>query len=197
MKSSPSTQSNTKKALLVFVPLSSSATAFLVPSSVSMLQRSSILMPSPCSSLRSLPDFNSLLLTDGLSAATYVNSQSSDIEAIPGALSTLRTFFVVIAAAIFGITALVYLTAAFLVPKAAQQLEEDTKRLRPDLWDEYQAKLNEGESMVNRPDLLQELGNKMQPIIVADFERSAEQKYGKKEKDEIDVTVDNSDSGNQ
>jgi hypothetical protein len=48
-----------------------------------------------------------------------------------GALSTLRTFFIVLTAAIFGVTALAYLTAAFLVPKAAEQLEQDTKRLRP------------------------------------------------------------------
>jgi hypothetical protein len=97
---------------------------------------------------------------------------------VPGALSTLRTFFIVLTAAIFGITALAYLTAAFLVPKAAEQLEQDTKRLRPGLWEEYESKLNEGESMVNRPDLLQELGNIMQPIIVQDYEKEAAIKFG-------------------
>lgn len=32
--------------------------------------------------------------------------------------------------------------------------------------------------MVDRPDLLQELGNLMQPIIVREYEREAEEKFG-------------------
>ena len=126
---------------------------------------------------RALPDlasFSSMMISDGLSAATYIKPDAE----VSGALSTLRTFFIVITAAIFGLTALAYLTAAFLVPKAAEQLEEDTKRLRPGLWEEYEAKLGEGESMVNRPDLLQELGNIMQPIIVENYEKEAAMKFG-------------------
>lgn len=61
---------------------------------------------------------------------------------------------------------------------AAAELEKDTKRLRPGLWEEYEAKLEEGETMVNRPDLLQELGNIMQPIIVKDYEVEADKKFG-------------------
>lgn len=44
------------------------------------------------------------------------------------------------------------------------------------LWEEYEAKLEEGETMATRPDLLQELGNIMQPIIIEDFEKSANAK---------------------
>lgn len=44
------------------------------------------------------------------------------------------------------------------------------------LWEEYEAKLEEGETMATRPDLLQELGNIMQPIIIKDFEESANAK---------------------
>jgi hypothetical protein len=129
---------------------------------------------SPAGNLKALPTFNSFSIADGLSAATYMQPDAE----VSGALSTLRTFFIVLTAAIFGITALAYLTAAFLVPKAAEQLEQDTKRLRPGLWEEYESKLNEGESMVNRPDLLQELGNIMQPIIVQDYEKEAAIKFG-------------------
>lgn len=57
--------------------------------------------------------------------------------------------------------------------KAAEQLEKETKELRPDLWDEYQAKLGEGETMATRPDLLQELGNIMQPLLVEKEARMA------------------------
>ena len=67
---------------------------------------------------------------------------------------------------------------------AAAQLEVDTKRLRPGLWEEFEEKLGEGETMATRPDLLQELGNTMQPIIIKDFEDSANAK------DVVDVESD-------
>ena len=147
------------------------------------LQTNAFVVPTPAITKmsptvnRALPDFasfSSMMISDGLSAATYIKPDAE----VSGALSTLRTFFIVLTAAIFGLTAIAYLTAAFLVPKAAEQLEEDTKRLRPGLWEEYEAKLNEGESMVNRPDLLQELGNIMQPIIVENYEKEAALKFG-------------------
>lgn len=133
---------------------------------------------STATSLRGLPSLTSFSVADGLSAATYI-----DKPEISGALSTLRTFFIVLTASVFGITALAYLTAAFLVPKAAEQLEQDTKKLRPGLWEEYETKLNEGEAMVNRPDLLQELGNIMQPIIMEQYEKEAGIKLGETESD--------------
>ena len=93
------------------------------------------------------PDFaSSFSIADGVSAATYIKPDAE----ISGALSNLRIFFVVIAAAIFGLTAIAYLTAAVIVPKAAQQLEEDTKKLRPGLWEEYEAKLQEGKLSVGQ-----------------------------------------------
>ena len=100
--------------------------------------------------MKAIPEFsNPFLLADGLSAATYMGGVNDDLSAASGALSTLRNFFIVGTAAIFGITAIVYLTAAFLVPKAAEQLERDTRRLNPGLWLEYEQKLEPGESMVN------------------------------------------------
>jgi len=151
------------------------------------------------SSLNALPEFPSLLLSDGLSAATYMNTQAPQTtqdftNAMSeggggGALGALRTFFVVITAAVFGLSALVYLTAAFIVPKAAEQLERDTKRLRPGLWEEYTAKLEDGQTMANRPDLLQELGNIMQPIIAKDYEdQYNQQQVGNKANDATATT---------
>mmetsp|Transcript_1019 Transcript_1019/g.2137 ORF Transcript_1019/g.2137 Transcript_1019/m.2137 type:complete len:190 (-) Transcript_1019:190-759(-) len=136
-------------------------------------------------SLSALPEFNPFLLADGLSAATRYGGSGFDNDvfadpAVTSALSTLRTFFIVLTAAAFGLTALAYITAAFIVPKAAEQLENDTKRLRPGLWEEYEAKLEDNQTMANRPDLLQELGNIMQPIITAEYERQAEEKFGPK-----------------
>mmetsp|Transcript_37608 Transcript_37608/g.80233 ORF Transcript_37608/g.80233 Transcript_37608/m.80233 type:complete len:206 (+) Transcript_37608:64-681(+) len=141
-------------------------------------------------SLNALPEANPFLLVDGLSAATYMGVVDSNVSSLSGPLSALRTFFIVIAASIFGITAIVYLTAAFLVPKAAEELERDTKRLRPGLWEEYEAKLEDGESMVNRPDLLQELGNVMQPIILKGYENEAAAKFDGKDTKGADSTME-------
>ena len=107
-------------------------------------------------SLSALQEFNPFLLADGLSAATRYGGSGFDNDvfadpAVTSALSTLRTFFIVLTAAAFGLTALAYITAAFIVPKAAEQLENDTKRLRPGLWEEYEAKLEDNQTMANRP----------------------------------------------
>ena len=155
------------------------------------------------SSLKALPEFlpnNPFVLSDGLSASTYMNSQqaadivtqdefNSAMAVSGGGLSALRTFFIVITAAVFGLAGLTYITAAFIVPKAAEQLERDTKRLRPGLWEEYIAKLEEGETMANRPDLLQELGNIMQPIIAKDYEDEAERRFPRTSKTTKDDTI--------
>lgn len=113
----------------------------------------------------SLP--STLLLSDGMSAAAMDPS---------GSLSGLRTFFIVVGAVVVGFVLLATFTAAFVVPKAAEQLESDTKRLRPGLWEDFEARLGEGEMMVARPDLLQELGDIMKPVIVADYEAKANEK---------------------
>ncbi|KAL7548670.1 hypothetical protein ACHAWF_011940 [Thalassiosira exigua] len=171
-------RSTSAAAALAFpvLAVASCAHAFITP--LQQLQPQLQRRVSPVS-LNALPEFNPLLLADGLSAATYMGGGGSDdLSSLSGTLSTLRTFFIVLTGTIFGITAIAYLTAAFLVPRAAEQLERDTKRLRPGLWEEYESKLEEGESMVTRPDLLQELGNIMQPIIVEDYEREAEMKFG-------------------
>lgn len=54
---------------------------------------------------------------------------------------------------------LAFLSANWLIPQAARQLEDNCRKDFPDLWSEYEAKLEPGESLVNRPDLIQELGN--------------------------------------
>jgi hypothetical protein len=65
----------------------------------------------------------------------------------------------------FGVTAVVflfagltYIAAAVLVPAGAQQLEIECTAIIPDTWNEYLGKLEEGQEMKNRPDLMFELG---------------------------------------
>jgi hypothetical protein len=54
---------------------------------------------------------------------------------------------------------LAFLSANWLIPMAAKQLEDNCRKDFPELWSEYEAKLEPGESLVTRPDLIQELGD--------------------------------------
>lgn len=166
------TRSADKAAILLLfsMTLMARVTAFISP-----LQRAH---HRTATSLTALPAVDSFLLADGLSAATRLGvAGNGDFSSLAGPLSSLRTFFIVLTASGFGLTALAYLTAVVIVPRAAEQLERDTRRLRPGLWEDYEAKLEDGENMVMRPDLLQELGNVMQPIIFEDYEKEAAIKF--------------------
>jgi hypothetical protein len=79
----------------------------------------------------------------------------------------LRTVLVVITAGLFLLAGLTYLAGGILIPAAAKELEKECKELAPELWDEYMAKLGEGETIDKRPDLMQELGEKLNPIMDA------------------------------
>jgi hypothetical protein len=76
---------------------------------------------------------------------------------------------------VFGFfAALTYLTVNVLMPQAAQQVQEQILELDPSLWDAYQQKLRPGESMAQRPDLIQELGQKVLELQQQQFEQRAE-----------------------
>ena len=65
-----------------------------------------------------------------------------------------------IAWAIF-LFSVVNIAADMLIPAATKLLEKEVKDLEPGLWEEYEARLNEGETMGQRLDLLQELTKKL------------------------------------
>jgi len=148
-----------------------------------------VFLENPNTKLNMIPNNGFSTVDDFLSASTSL-VLSDDAQAVAQANSALegvRTFFIIITAVVFGLAGLTFVTAAFIVPQAASRLEEDTKRIKPGLWEEYEAKLLEGETMAQRPDLLQELGNIMQPLIIADFEESADAKGSvKKDKNIVD-----------
>ena len=77
----------------------------------------------------------------------------------------IRNVLVGLTAIIFLLAGLTYVYASYIIPEAAKQLEKETKELAPQLWQEYEAKLEEGEVLAMRPELMQELGAKMQPYI--------------------------------
>lgn len=82
----------------------------------------------------------------------------------------LRNMSIGIIGVVAVIAAIATFFAGFLIPQAAAQLEQQVKDYSPDLWNEYQAKLELGETLAMRPDLMQELGTKMQQANLADFD---------------------------
>lgn len=111
---------------------------------------------------------NSLLLSDN--AEDFLRTTSSAPSSVLAGIQNVAT---VVVSIVFAFAGLSFLVAAFVVPAAAKQLEDETRKIRPNLWEEYEAKLGEGESMAQRPDLLQELGNIMQPLIIANNKAEA------------------------
>ncbi|GKY96700.1 hypothetical protein MPSEU_000629500 [Mayamaea pseudoterrestris] len=90
-------------------------------------------------------------------------------------------------------TLLTYVTVNVLMPAAAKQVEELTKENDPELWNEYMRKLGPGETMATRPDLVQELGQKMVQLQSQQLQR-AEERAKASERGEPEVLVDNDGS---
>jgi hypothetical protein len=84
---------------------------------------------------------SSLLALDAMENVTNV------LVFLGGILALAAIFFIVL--------------SIFIIPTAAKQIEDLAKTLDPELWREYEQKLEPGETLAIRPDLMQELGNKV------------------------------------
>lgn len=192
-----------KRSIVTALVLSAgSAWAFVAPRAISPVSRSGplhLLDLSHASTSILLSDEQVGLIGDltnaAASSASAVSAPATATDAAAAVdtdslLSGVRTFFAVLTALVFGLFGLTYFVAAFIVPKAAEQLEADTRRLRPGLWEEYEAKLEPGQTMATRPDILQELGDVMRPIIIEDFERSAAKEEANKKAGVVEAVVE-------
>ena len=101
-------------------------------------------------------------------------------------MDILRNVAIGITAIVFLLAGLTYMTASVIIPAAAKELETECKELAPELWEQYQAKLEPGQTMGQRPDLMQELGAKLQPLLDAKIERQ----FAKSKEKGIDVSQD-------
>jgi hypothetical protein len=79
-----------------------------------------------------------------------------------------------------------FLTTSYIVPTAVKQVETLANELDPDLWNEYQRKLGPEETLAMRPDLLQELGNKVLQL---------QQEQFAKEMLELDAELESQENG--
>jgi len=160
--------------------------AFVPPKTFANNHRFTITLPNESSPRHHRPiiPLNAILPIDTTAAiATTISSSTLTLsDDLNSSLELLKNVIYAITSVVVGFLGLTFFTINFVIPKAAEQLEADTNRLRPGLWEEYQAKLGEGETMATRPDLLQELGNVMKPLVMDSYEASATAKRSDGEK---------------
>lgn len=166
-------QPNLRSALMVVagLTLSSRALSFTAPIGPS---RSFGVVPHQFGSVVSSPLHMaapvSFLPEDATAVSSAIFSSTalftSDVD-VAGVVDTIRSIAVALTAIVFGLAGLTLLMANIIIPAAAKELEKECLELSPDLWKEYQAKLEPGQTMANRPDLMQELGAKLQPLLDA------------------------------
>lgn len=116
------------------------------------------------SALGASPFDHDLLSTSALS------SSSSFTLLADGIGDTITTIASVIAIIVFVFGALLLVMANVVIPQAAQELERKAREEYPDYWAACKAKLEEGEILAMRPDLIQELGRQVQEADLKKFE---------------------------
>jgi len=147
---------------LLMAAMMFSATSAFVPPSTSIPQ-----------SIYATPSSSWGLSAASASPSTHMNLFSIDhdisstllLSDTAAIIDTVRSVAVVITAVLFALAGLTLLMANIIIPAAAKELEKECMELAPELWAEYQAKLNPGETIDQRPELMQELGAKIQPLL--------------------------------
>jgi hypothetical protein len=122
-----------------------------------------------------IPDATSMILTSSAASSIMTADESG------GALDIVKNIALAIVVIGGVLAALAYLFATYLIPQAAKQLEAQAKEVDPELWREYQRKMEPGESLVMRPDLMQELGVKVREKIIAKFDAAVQERQKEEE----------------
>ena len=140
------------------------------------------------SCLHSLPppllDTNEQVLVP-LSSSALDSTSTILSDGIAGTLTTIAS---VIAIIVFAFGALLLIMANIVIPQAAKELEEKARKEYPQEWAACEAKLEEGEVLAMRPDLIQELGRQVQEGDLKKFETMA-----KKEEENVDGSSERAD----
>lgn len=97
--------------------------------------------------------------------------QAMDSDGAGGVLGIFQNLAIGIGVIVAVFIGLNVLAATVIIPAAAKELEQECKELAPEMWEEYQRKLEPGQTMGQRPDLIQELGIKLQPLLDAKIEK--------------------------
>lgn len=160
-------------SLLLLAALSiGTAVAFIAP--VAFVSKRPTTTPTPSWLFNGLDDFATSHFLSDNDLVTTVGS-TDVFQNSGGIMDTVTTVLTGIIGVVFFLVGLTYVMAAIIIPQAAQQLERQTKELDPALWASYEAQLEPGQTMDQRPDLMQELGEKMQALMEAKFKEQHQQ----------------------
>jgi hypothetical protein len=121
-------------------------------------QHSSNIFPSSTNN----PIFSSIIHNDVRTTQLHLNLASPSSSLLTADLSeTMTNVLIGIGGVVvvFGLVVAVF--TLFVVPTAVKQVEELAKQYDPALWEEYEQKLRPGETLAQRPELLEELGVKV------------------------------------
>jgi len=150
-----------------------SAMAFVPPRAFVPTIRAAAPSASSMSSLHALTP--PLSNTEQMLSPLVSSLESSTTSLADGIGETLVTIASVVAIIFFGFGALLLIMANIVIPKAAEELEVKARKEYPEYWAACEAKLEEGETLAMRPDLIQELGRQVQEGDLKKFEAMAEQ----------------------
>ena len=105
-------------------------------------------------------------------------------------MDTVKNIAIAVGGIIAVLAAFAILFSTFIIPAAADQIEKQAKELDPAMWQEYEQKLEPGETLAMRPDLMQELGNKVQAKAFTEIEKKEAQLRELKSSSKTDVVRD-------
>jgi hypothetical protein len=124
------------------------------------------------------------------SEAFNVVSHQPPTFLISDAMDTVKNIAIAVGGIIAVLAAFAILFSTFIIPAAADQIEKQAKELDPAMWLEYEQKLEPGETLAMRPDLMQELGNKVQAKAFTEIEKKEAQLRELKSSSKTDVVRD-------
>jgi hypothetical protein len=170
-------------AALLLACLPTVVYGFVVPSHVGPITGSAHRLKSPPPSITRSNVFPisgdvdpAHIVPDATAIMTSTCSILTADETGGGALDIVKNIALAIVVIGGVLAGLAYVFATWMIPQAAKQLEAQTKEVDPALWREYEQKLEPGENLSMRPELMQELGDKVRERITAKYEAAVEQR---------------------
>jgi hypothetical protein len=106
-------------------------------------------------------DLPSLCSLSSLNFADDTSAVSSSSMAVADGIDIVKNILIGVGGIVAVILLITVVFSTYLIPEAAKQLERQAKEVDPALWNEYESKLEPGETIAMRPELMQELGNKV------------------------------------
>ena len=128
-------------------------------------------------------------MTDAVAASVYSPSSSS-LYVSNEFVDILKNFGLVLGILVIVLVGFLTLFSTVIIPQAAEQLETQTKRDFPDLWEDIAASnLQPGEELVQRPDIMQKLGTAVRQRLEANLEQAAQQQEQEEEEEVAKPTI--------